>query len=176
MNLEDNLFAIALVTIPSVLLYFAFWFTIRKFFQENEKKRTLAYRKKVSKEILNVRLQATERLILLLERITPGALALRVDHNQLRVAQYQQLLIKSIRSEFDHNLSQQIYVSEKTWQIIVVSKESIIKLINDSCAELRPDLPAIELGRKLIENYGSIKETPIDLAKKAIKQEIRQLF
>ncbi|MCL3778887.1 hypothetical protein EMN47_00650 [Prolixibacteraceae bacterium JC049] len=176
MTIENQLFAIGLIVFPSIILYLAFWYTIKKFFSEDQKKREFSYRSDLSKETIQIRLQAAERLILLLERIKPSALALRVNAANQNVSQYQQQLLQAIRSEFDHNLTQQIYISAKSWGYISNAKESVIKLIHESTEELRPDAPALELARSIIEYYSMLEESPIDVAVSELKKEIKYWF
>lgn len=176
MTIENQLFAIGLIVFPSIILFLAFWYVIRKFLIEEQKKRDYTLRNELSKETVQIRLQAVERLVLLLERINPSALALRINPASLNVKQYQQQLLQAIRSEYEHNLTQQIYVSVKSWAYISSAKEGVIKLINEATDELPPNSAGIELARSIIEYYNMLEERPIDLAIIELKKDTKKWF
>ena len=90
----------------------------------------LASGKKNQSVVLPLRLQAYERMALFLERIDPNQLVLRIHTSGLTVSQEQNLLLTAIRSEFEHNLSQQIYISDPVWQKICDAKGDIESIIN----------------------------------------------
>ncbi len=81
---------------------------------------------------LPLRLQAYERLILYLERISPDSLVMRMSRSNLSVAQFQNELVTSVRTEFEHNLAQQTYISSQSWEKVKSARNSIIKLISES--------------------------------------------
>ncbi len=176
MSETNQFFEILKIVLPLLILYFAFWYTIRKMLKQENKRQLSGLRKKQAKELLSLRLQAYERMLLFLERIKPGALVLRIKSDNQKTAVFQRKLVEAIRSEFDHNLSQQLYVSDKLWKMIIAAKESDIKLVNTVVDELKPDAPAIELARLLIETYAVVDGTPIDEAIAQLKKEMRVYF
>jgi len=101
--------------LPAVVVFFTAWYILREFFKQEERKRQLRLLEEKQKLSLPVRLQAYERIVLFLERISPGNLVMRVHKPEMKVKQFQQMLIKTIRDEYDHNLSQQLYVSHEAW-------------------------------------------------------------
>lgn len=67
---------------------------------------------------VKLRLQAAERFALYLERINPGRLVMRLHRSGMTAAMLQNEILRTIREEFDHNLSRQVYVSEGAWELI----------------------------------------------------------
>lgn len=102
-------------------------------------------------EMLRLQLQAYERLIILTERMGLQNLLSRFDVNNTNAAQMQQQLIQTIRSEFEYNVSQQLYVSTTAWDAVSNLKEQNIFIINQLSAMISPDAPALELGKKVAE-------------------------
>jgi hypothetical protein len=80
--------------------------------------------------VMPLRLQAYERMALFLERIDPNQLVLRIHAPGLTVAEEQNLLMTAIRSEYEHNISQQIYISNETWKSITDAMDDVITIIN----------------------------------------------
>ena len=109
-------------------------------FLDNEDKRRKSERIRASqRQSLPIRMQAYERLALFLERISPNSLLLRVKAGKLTNQEYLLLLQQNIRNEFEHNLSQQIYVSDKMWEMVVASKSTMTSIVNTVSADLSPE-------------------------------------
>ncbi len=77
-----------------------------------------------------MKLQAYERLILLADRIALPNLISRSNQPGLSAREMQNLLVQTIRQEFDHNITQQIYVSPEAWDAIRNLKEQNMLIIN----------------------------------------------
>lgn len=174
-------------TLPSVVLLIAVWLILKMFFRRDEENRRAQLEASDRKELLKlksanagvitpIRLQAYERIILLLERITPDNLIMRLRRTNISAGEMQGILLKSIRDEYDHNMSQQLYVSEDAWELVKKSKEEIIQLINNTGAALKEDSNGIDLCRKILENASQIEKFPTIMAMQAIKSEVRKLF
>ena len=85
-------------------------------------------------------------------------------------------MLLNIRTEFEHNLSQQLYVSPETWEIVRSSKENIVKLINSSASEVDPSANAMALSKALFEKLIQMTKAPNQAAIDAVKKEISTLF
>lgn len=124
--------------------------------------------------LLKLRFQAAERFVLYLERISPGRLVMRFLHGKMNARTLHSELLKNIRDEFDHNLSQQIYISETAWKLIQNAKEDMIKLVNLSAESVGEDATALDLGKKIFESAAKQKTSYTDLAIKAIREELKR--
>jgi hypothetical protein len=98
-----------------------------------------------------LQLQAYERLILLSERIALPSLVNRLNSQGLSSREMQGLLAETIRQEFDHNITQQIYVSQEAWDAVKNLKEQNIFIINQVASFLPPDSTATDLSKSLLE-------------------------
>jgi hypothetical protein len=144
---------------------------------ENEFKKKQTEFKQLSGNItLPIRLQSYERLVLFLERISPSNLLIRVYNTNLSASQFQMTLIKTIREEFEHNLSQQVYVSSQAWELVKNAKEEMLKLINISMGELNDNASSSDLSKKIFEKSVLTNKLPVTMAIEHLKNEIRQLF
>ena len=164
------------IVLPALVVFLTAYFLLRDMFRNSIQRRELLIKDKTSEKILPLRLQAYERLALLLERISPQSLLLRVSPHDKSVMDYQQQLLAQIRSEFEHNFSQQIYVSPYLWESILSAKESIVGIINQSAEEVGYDKSGMKLSEKIIENYISEKNLRIISAMNELKKEVAKLF
>ncbi len=162
--------------LPSLVVFAAVYFVIRSFLDNDSNKRTLEIKMANQSTITPIRLQAYERVVLFLERINPNSLILRVSRKEYNVFQLQSVLIKTIREEFEHNLSQQIYISNKSWEVVKKTKEDIIKLINTAAASINDDADSADLATKIIE-MNLINNKPIVTpALELLKSEVSRIF
>jgi len=163
-------------TIPALVVLATAYFLLGKFFRNEDNKRKYRLFQENRSQTTPLRLQAYERLVLFLERISPESLLVRNNNPGLNCQELQTTLLGDIRSEFEHNLAQQIYLTSDAWKVIKGAKESIVKLVNISASEVQPDKPSIELSKNILENYVKIESSPITAAIDFLKKEVRQLF
>jgi hypothetical protein len=164
------------ITIPSVIVFLTAFFVIREFINNETKKIQIEVKKTQQNAITPVRLQAYERLILLLERISPNNLVMRVHKQGMSARLLQSELIKAIRSEYEHNISQQIYVSNASWEMVITSKEEMIKLINIATSKVNDNATGLDLSGMIFEISVQIENMPTQLAIDYLKREIRKTF
>lgn len=161
-------------TLPAIVTGLTAAFVIKKFLANADKRAILDLKKNSQKELLPIRLQAFERMTLFLERIDPSKLLLRVPPTSTDKNQYKDYLIASIQQEYEHNLVQQIYISDECWGLILTAKNSIIKLIKDSSLHLEI-VDANQLREHILKE--TIKEPAASIsALRYIKTEVRALF
>jgi len=129
-----------------------------------------------SAAVLPLQLQAYERLVLLVERINPQSLISRLYMPELTVVDMQISLVQTIRAEFDHNISQQIYVSPSAWETVKTLKEQTITLINQIASQLPQDAPAKELNKQILEAFLQAGESPSELAAQILNGEAKKIM
>lgn len=162
--------------LPSVVVFFTAYYVMKIFLDVEDKKRLLQFKMDSKNAAFPIRLQAFERLTLYLERINTTNLVMRLQNSAFNNAQFQMLLVSTIRSEFEHNLSQQMYISSQSWDEIKNAKEESVKIINLAAGKLSPDGPSMELAAKIIEITADDQISPSDKALEVLKKEIRQYF
>jgi len=99
-------------SIPALVVFVVVFFMLRKFTSEEDARRRYLLAKECQKTTIPVQLSAYERLVLFLERISPDSLLVRLQDSRLTALQYHASLLVDIRAEFEHNVAQQIYVSD----------------------------------------------------------------
>ena len=121
-----------------------------------------------------MRLQAYERLTLLLERIDPNKLLIRIKPFSDEIAKYEELLITNIEQEFEHNVTQQIYVTPECWNLINAAKNATIHVIRQAAMHEK-DGNADTMREYLLRNFME-EVTPSQKALAYIKKEVAELF
>ncbi len=148
------------------------------YFYSKEKKRSDMEKLRLSNSssVLKIRLQAYERLVLFLERISPQQIATRHQHQGISAIELQHILVDNIRDEYEHNLVQQIYVSEEAWSQINQARLWVLKLVNESDEALDKNASANELAIKIVSGEMIAEKNNLSLAIKFLKSEVRELF
>jgi hypothetical protein len=175
-NSVNSIWEILKIVLPAIIVFLTAYFLFRDMLENSQKQREFEFRIKNGKKVTPVRLQAYERLALLLERISPQSLLMRISPNDITAFEYHQQLLSHIRQEFEHNFSQQIYVSAILWETIRGARENLIGIINKSAEEINNDAPALALSKKIIENYIEEEDQPILIAMNELKKEVGKLF
>lgn len=162
--------------LPALIVLLATWLVLFKMLREERDKREFELRKSTHKEALPIRLRGYERLAILLERTTPEHMLRDMDIANLTVQQLQILLMKTVRLEFDHNLSQQVYVSDAVWEAVILVEEEMISFIAAGAKNFAPDSPALPYAQQLITVYGTNGQTPNQLAQIKLREEARSIM
>ncbi|WP_407429222.1 hypothetical protein [Arcticibacter sp.] len=163
-------------SLSGICVFFIAYLVIRPYLDQQLKLRLLDIKKDSQGTLLPLRLQAYERLILLVERINPVNLLLRTNTSGLALAEYQHILKAEIRNEFQHNTTQQLYVSGSAWSTVSKIKEDTLVLINNAAQSLSPDAPAIELSKVILNHLTSLENNPYESAAQVIRGDVQQLF
>ena len=174
--MEEILGDLIKIFLPAAAVLYAMFLTVKAFLNKDFEKRLVDIKLKNTELILPLRMQAYERMCLFLERISPHNLILRVNEPAYNVAQFHQRLLSEVREEYNHNLSQQVYMSDQSWTIIKGAMEEVISIINKSSSGLAMDARGMELAKMIFENLLQKNEDPTSKALKYIKNEIRQVF
>ncbi len=172
----ETFYEIMKYTLPALVVlgatYLVLWRTLKS--EEDRKKVEIVLNNQ--KVITPVRLQAYERMILLLERISPQSMVMRTQQPEMLSRELQSRLLKNIRHEFEHNVAQQIYVSDKAWELVKNAKEDLVKTINQISIGVKPEAPAIHLSKRLLEHYMNKQKDPLNKALEYLRNEVRTLF
>jgi len=163
-------------TVPSLVVLATAYYLLKMFLEKEAEKTQMQMRLDVQKITLPVRMQAYERLVLLLERIEPAGLLVRTNSPGMNASQLQSALVQSIRAEFEHNLSQQLYVSTKAWEMVRNAREETIKRINTAAMKLAPEASSADLASLILINDIDAEQSAVKGALDLLKSEARINF
>ena len=172
----ESFWEIVKYTLPALIVFLATFLSLKKVLDHNFARYKMEVSLQNQKLITPIRLQAYERMALLLERISPESLLMRISEPHLTAKNLQSALLKTVRAEFDHNLSQQIYISQQAWEVIKNARSNIIKLINTTAGEIKPGTPGLEFSKKLLDKVMEQEKQPTQVALEFLKNEMRQFF
>ena len=172
----QNILEILKYTVPSIIVFLTASVMIRYYFKSFVRDRDHDLILQDRKKTLPMRLQAYERLALFLERITVDSLVVREQSDEFTARDFHQHLLAVIRAEYEHNLSQQIYVSGDAWNVIRNAKEGTLKMLNRAAMQVNPDGPALDLSKKILEIQMEAENSPTQAALEFLRNEARQLL
>ncbi|HKK43301.1 MAG TPA: hypothetical protein VJ963_12885 [Bacteroidales bacterium] len=164
------------ITLPALLVFLTAWVLIRNMIKNDQDKRRQELVLQNSRTITPIKLQAYERIILFLERISLESLIMRVSTSDMTAAQLHSALLTTIRSEFEHNLSQQIYMSPKAWEVVRNARSGMIKLINSEAEKLPPKSTGMVLSKQLLEKLMDLDKEPTRAAIDFVKAEAARMI
>ena len=166
----ELIFSIAPAVVVGAVAYYFF----QQHIENENKRRHFLLKKDLQKEAFPLRLQAYERMALFLERIAPSNLLTRVNPTSPNKDDYESLLIATIEQEFEHNLSQQIYVSDQCWSIVQAAKNATIQLIRK--AKIHENTDTANKLREVVLTELIDKPAPSSAALAFIKQEVSEMW
>lgn len=163
--------------LPSLVVLAAAYLIVQKFLVSETQRKQLALMHDTQDATIRLRLQAYERLAVFIERIHPRNLVPRVYVSGMTVSDLQQALIFNIRTEFEHNLSQQVYVSRQVWETVKNVKEQEMGMVNQVAQQLSAEAPARDLHARIIDVLVSAEgDIPVDVALQLINDEAKRVL
>lgn len=170
--MEDKILESIAYILPAAVTGFVAYYMFNGFLNQQNAEKKLALLSERKKEALPVKLQAYERMLLFCERINPTKIVVRIKPISDVTKDYGQLLISNIEQEFEHNLVQQIYLSDVTWTAVIGAKNATINKIKQVTETSNS---ASDLRENILIDYSKIAP-PTDTAIGFIKNEVRKLI
>lgn len=161
-------------TLPALITGTVAYYFFSLHTKNEEGRRRYLLNKEAQKDALPLRLQAFERMVLFLERISPTKLLIRLTPFSSDKNDYENYVITQIEQEFEHNLSQQIYMSDECWTIIVTAKNATIQMIRKANMSERVD--TADKLREIILSDLMDKTTPSSAALSFLKNEVKEFL
>ncbi len=177
-------------TIPAIVVLLTAYFMLKRFvdwntetykqimnsLEKSSKNSAEDVKYKEKESVISLRLQAYERILLYLERINPVNLVVREIEPKLTAAQFRRKLLNIVQNEFDHNITQQLYLSNEVWTLVKNAKEEVLSLINSAAKKVKPDEPAIKLAEVILDINSTKESDPVEAAISALKSEMKSIF
>ncbi len=167
----ETILEIVKVTVPALIVFLTVYHLMKQFMQKEVALKNLEIRQNHQSSTIPMRLQAYERLSLFLERIGIPGMMLRVQEEGMSASQMRLALMVAIQREFEHNITQQVYVSDQLWSIISLAREDVMRTITTVYEQTNPNDSAQEFGKKLVKFISERGNNPLETAQSAIKKE-----
>ncbi len=164
------------LTIPAVIVGGTAYMLLKSLLDERQRIDQAILRNDSQKITLPLRLSAYERLMLLCDRADVANTMLRVRMPNMKVRELRGVLLMAINQEFEHNVSQQLYVSDTLWQIIRMAKNNTLAMVTMTGSEIDPDAPSEALANALLQALDEQPITPLQTAILAVRMEAGKLF
>ncbi|WP_374949538.1 hypothetical protein [Mucilaginibacter sp.] len=157
------------------IVYIAFYL-FKPYLDRSNNLQLLDLKKAISSQTLPLRLQAYERLILFTDRINPANLLIRMNGNGYTAAELHSLIVAEIRNEYQHNVTQQLYVSDRAWAVTKRVKEDTLSMVNTAIKALPESATGLDLGRIVLNHLSKLEDNPYDIATALIRKDLEELF
>ncbi len=152
------------------------FYLLKPYLDRSESMQLIELKKTISSQTLPLKLQAYERLVLFIERINPANLLIRLNNPDYSAAELYMLIVAELRNEYQHNVTQQIYVSANTWAIVKRLKDETLGVVNKSIKELPETATGLELSRAILTQVSQSDNNPYDIGLSLIRKELEELF
>lgn len=158
------------ITLPAFIVFFTVYTLFKQFLEGQIRLKNIESQQKNMNHSFPAKIQAMERLVLLMERIRINNLLLRLDTGEMSAKELRAVLLLGIQQEFDHNVSQRLYVSEKLWEILTLTRFEITQIIAQSYNEASGN-SVDSFKKNMQEKLAEFQKDPVDIAIDAIKKE-----
>jgi hypothetical protein len=161
--------------LPAVVVYFTVRTMLQKYFDNQIQLKQLELIQQTKQQHAPLKIQAYERLILLCERIAIDALLRRTTEATTAAAAYF-TIVHTINAEFEHNITQQMYVSQSVWRSLTDAKSQTLQIITTAYNQVQPTDPAQKLEEKILQQLLQAATMPQQTALAQLKTEVAQII
>ncbi|HEY2583280.1 MAG TPA: hypothetical protein VGI43_15825 [Mucilaginibacter sp.] len=176
MNLFPYLLDILKYTISGLGVVWMAFYLLKPYLDRDEKIQLLEFRKTISHQTLPLRLQAYERLVLYIERVNPANMLLRMNATSYGALDLYAIIAEEIRNEYQHNITQQIYVSSRAWGVVKHVKDDTLAIVHNAVKALPPNATGLDLSKVILGRLSELDANPYEVGTTILRQDIEQLF
>ncbi len=157
------------------VVYIAFYL-LKPYLDRSEQVQLMELKKTISSQTLPLRLQAYERIVLFVERANPANLLIRMGGAVESASELHALVVTEIRNEYQHNISQQIYVSSRAWTVVKRVKDDTLSVVTNAVKALPENATALELSKTILAHLSHLQDNPYDIAINIIREDMEGFF
>jgi hypothetical protein len=176
MNLLPFLLDIVKYTIAGLGIVWIAFYLVKPYLDRDEKIQMLEFKKAISNQTLPLRLQAYERLVLFIERVNPANMLIRLNGPAYNAHELYSLVVEEIRNEFQHNITQQIYVSARAWSVIKRVKEDTLGIVNNAIRTLPENATGLDLSKTVLGHLSQLEDNPYEIGASLLRKDLEDLF
>jgi len=160
------------ITLPALIVFLTIYLIMKNYLKQQYQLQTLSMRQKNTQHAIPLKLQAYERLTMLCERISIPNLILRLRTNDMTAQELTNSMILAVQQEYEHNLTQQVYISDELWNILTLAKNNVLAEITEFSGSITPNMGVSQL-IEVLSNAEIQSASSMIHAKKAIKKELQ---
>jgi hypothetical protein len=176
MNFLPFLLDIIKYSIAGMGIVWMAFYLAKPYLDRDDKLQLLEFRKAMSGQTIPLRLQAYERLVLFIERMNPANMLIRLNATSYSARDLQALIVEDIRAEYQHNITQQIYVSSRAWGVLKHIKDDTVNIVSNAVKSLPENATGLELSKTMLNYLAQLEEDPYEVATGRLRKDIEELF
>jgi len=176
MTLYPYLLDILKYTVSGLGVVWIAFYLIKPYLDKSERIQLLEFKKSVGNHTLPLRLQAYERIILFMERINPESLLIRLNSPGYSAAELHSIIISEVRNEYQHNITQQIYVTSRAWGVAKRVKDDTLNLVAGAVKSLPDTATGLDLSRTILITLSQLENNPYEIGAELIRKDLEDLF
>lgn len=176
MNYYAYLLDLVKFTVAGAAVVWIAFYLLKPYLDKGEKLQLLEFKKTISGQTLPLRLQAYERLVLFVERINPANMLIRLNATAYSAHDLYSLVVEEIRSEFQHNITQQIYVSARCWAVVKHVKEDTLNIVNNAVKSLPENASGLDLSKTILAYLSQLDDNPYDMGTTMLRKDLEEIF
>jgi hypothetical protein len=176
MAVYNLLLDILKLTIAGVGVVWVAFYLFKPYLDKTQRLQVLELKKAADNQTLPLRLQAYERIVLYVERMNPANLLIRLGAGGYSAAELHHLAIQEVNNEYQHNITQQVYVSSRAWAVVRRLKDDTIGLLNGTLKGLPEGATALDFSRTLLTHLSQLETNPYEAAGTIIHKDLEELF
>ncbi len=176
MNLFVYLSDIVKYTLAGLGTVWVAFYMIKPYLERDEKIQLLEFKKAVNNQTLPLRLQAYERLVLFIERVNPANMLIRLNSTAYGAHELYGIITEELRNEYQHNITQQIYVSARAWSVIRRVKEDTLGIVNNAIKTLPSDASGLDLSKIILGQLSQLEDNPYEIGASLLRKDLEDLF
>ena len=174
--LSAYLFDILKYTIAGLGIVWIAFYLIKPYLDRGERLQLIELKKAISTQTLPLRLQAYERVVLFIERVNPGNMLIRLNGPAYSATELHSIVVEEIRSEYQHNITQQIYVSARAWAVVKRVKDDTLGIVNNSIKGLPENASGLDYSKVILMELSQLEDNPYDIGAGLIRKDVEELF
>lgn len=164
------------ITLPALIVFLTAYYLLKNYLDNQYQMKHLELRQQANGTTIPLRLQAYERLSLFCERISLPTVLLRVREEDMSASQLRLAMLLAVQAEYEHNITQQVYVSDQLWQIVRIARDDAAAFINLVADEVPAGATGREFGQTLLRYLSQQPVMSTERALVAIKKEAALLL
>jgi hypothetical protein len=176
MNLFPYFLDIVKYTIAGLGIVYIAFYLIKPYLDRDQKIQMMELKKTISNQTLPLRLQAYERLALFIERVNPANMLVRLNATSYSAKELYGLIVEEMRNEYQHNITQQIYVSSRAWGVVKHVREDTLNIVNNAVKATAETASGLDLSKTILAYLSQLEENPYEIGVNMLRKDLEELF
>ncbi len=152
------------------------FYLLKPYLDKQDQLQVLELKKSISNQTLPLRLQAYERMVLLIERVNPANMLIRLKAGDYTAAELHALIVNEVRNEYQHNITQQIYVSLRAWGVVRQLKNDTLSIVSNAVKALPENASGMDLGKIILAHLSQLENDPYDVAIGLVRKDLDNIL